>query len=91
MREIRLHGSEGGGAQQSSLPLLERIKVPINDDGGSYATAYGTANVTAASTPAPWGAATTVSLDPLAPSWVMDEALASLGGLSRGRPRWARA
>jgi hypothetical protein len=82
--KITAHGGADG-------PSHCTIKVPIHDDGGSYATAYGTANVTAASTPAPGGAATTVSLDPLARSWVMDEALASLGGLSRGRPRWTRA
>jgi hypothetical protein len=63
------------------------IEVPINDDGGSSATAYGTANVTDTSTPAPGGGATTVSLDPLAPSCVVDEALASLGWAARPHSR----
>src|SRR5262249_41818958 len=56
------------------------VKVPINDACGSSATASGTAKVAAAGIPAPGGGAAADPLDPLAPSWVLDAALASLGG-----------
>ena len=64
-------------------------KVAVNDDRGFYSADNGKAKVTAASTPAQGRASSTASLDSLAPSWVIDEGLASLGGAPRPRSWWA--
>jgi hypothetical protein len=94
--KITAHGGSDGpshftvaGTHVYTTAGTYTTRIAINDDRGSYSTAYGSANVTTASTLAPVGAATTVSLDPLTPSWVMDEALASLEGASKPRHRWA--